>query len=419
MFYGWRIVIVAAVAMALSNGMVSYSYGLLVLPVGTEFGASRMEMMWGLTVSSLTTVLISPLVGSLMDRRPARLLWLVGAACLALGMALIAAARNVWQFVVAFGLVMAIGAAILGPIGTNTLVARWFAKHRGRALALTALGTSFGGLTIPLLLQTLIDARGWRNACLSLAGIALLVMVPPVWFIVRSRPADLGLQPDGQADAAHAAGAAARASEERLPGLMTDAAFWRIALAVGALMAIFTVILANLVPFAIGHGVDPKPAALLISAVSLAGISGKLLFSVFADRVNLKWALLVALVLLGLPLAALTVVHHYWFMVLAAISVGLSAGAFLPAWGALLARLFGPAIFGRVMGRMQPIAIVMVMLAMPLSGLLFDRTGSYSATFLAMAGVAALAFLVLLPLQGGSRPPAATIGAPSTEAGGA
>lgn len=419
MFYGWRIVVVAGLAMALSNGMVSYSYGLLVLPVGNEFGASRMEMMWGLTASSLTTVLISPLVGSLMDRRSARGLWLTGAAGLALGMVLIAAARSVWQFVLAFGLLMAIGAALLGPIGTNTLVARWFTRHRGRALALTALGTSLGGLTIPLLLQTLIDAYGWRTACLALAGFALLVMVPPVWFIIRNRPEDLGLQPDGLVDPAPASAVAAHAGESRLPGLMRDAAFWRIALAVGALMAIFTVVLANLVPFAIGHGIGPKPAALLISVVSLAGIAGKLLFSVFADRVNLKWALLLALLLLGLPLAALVMVHHYWFMVLAAASVGLSAGAFLPAWGALLARIFGPAIFGRVMGRMQPIAIIMVMLAMPLSGLLFDRTGRYSATFLAMAGLAAVAFAILLPLQSGGRPPAAAIGAPSKELGSA
>lgn len=399
MFYGWRIVAVALLAMALSNGLASYSYGLLVLPVGTEFGASRMEMMWGLTAGSLATILISPLVGSLMDRRSARVLFSIGAVCLALAMVVIASSRNVWHFVLAFGLLMSVGASFLGPIGANTLVTRWFSKHRGRALGLTAVGSSLGGLLMPLLLQTLIDAYGWRTACLWLAGITLLVMLPPVWLIVRSRPADLGLHPDGQAADTLGSGTASHAQEAQLPKLMTDVTFWRIAVAIGALMATFTVILANFVPFAIGHGIGAKQAALLISAISIAGISGKLLFSVFADRINLKWSLLVALAMLGLPLVGLVFLHGYWFMLLAAVSVGLASGAFLPAWGALLARIFGPFVFGRVMGRMQPIAIGMVMVAMPLSGYLFDLSGSYSASFLTMTGVTALAFVGLLPLR--------------------
>lgn len=399
MFYGWRIVVVAMLAMGLSNGLNSYSYGLLVLPVGTEFGASRMDMMWGLTAGSLTSVLISPFAGSLMDRRSARMLFAVGAVSLALAMGVIAVSRNVWEFVLAFVLPMPIGATLLGQIGTNTLVSRWFTKHRGRALGITALGTSIGGLSMPLIVQTLVDAYGWRTACLWLAAIALLVLLPPVWLIVRNRPSDLGLHPDGGPGDAAARAAAPGAAAAQLPDLLKSVEFWRIAIAVGALMATFTVILANFVPYAIGHGVAARQAAFLISTVSVAGISGKLIFSIFADRIDLKWALLGALALIALSLGLLVRFHAHWIMLTAAGLVGLASGAFLPAWGALLARLYGPFIFGRVMGRMQPIAIIMVMLAMPLSGHLFDRTGSYGATFLTMAGVAALAFLILLPLR--------------------
>lgn len=403
MFYGWRIVVVAMLALGLSNGLVSYSYGLLVLPLGTEFGANRMLMMWGLTASSMVTVLISPFAGSLMDRRSARVLFSVGAVCLALGMSLIAMSRNVWEFILIFGLLMSVGATLLGPIGANTIVARWFARRRGRALGITAIGTSLGGLLVPLLLQTLIDAYGWRIACLWMAAIALLLLLPPIWLVVRNRPADLGLQPDGQPGSGHSVGATPLASDAAPPELMTDATFWRIALAVGVLMATFTVILANLVPFAVGHGVAARQAALLISIISVAGISGKLLFSVFADRIDLKWAMLVALVMLGLPMVALTALHSYPAMVLSAVSMGLASGAFLPAWSALVARIYGPSIFGRVMGRMQPIAIVMVMLAMPLSGHLFDRTGNYSATFLTMAAAVVLALVVFFPVRVASR----------------
>lgn len=404
MFYGWRIVVLAMLALGLSNGLVSYSYGLLVLPLGTEFGANRMLMMWGLTASSMVTVLISPFAGSLMDRRSARVLFSVGTVCLALGMSLIAVSRNVWEFILIFGLLMSVGATLLGPIGANTIVARWFARRRGRALGITAIGTSLGGLLVPLLLQTLIDAYGWRIACLWMAAIVLLLLLPPIWLVVRNRPADLGLQPDGQPQESHKAGATSPAAAGAVsPRLMTDATFWRIALAVGVLMATFTVILANLVPFAVGHGVATRQAALLISLIAVAGISGKLLFSVFADRIDLKWAMIVALVMLGLPMIVLSWLHSFPVMVLCAVSIGLASGAFLPAWSALVARIYGPSIFGRVMGRMQPIAIVMVMLAMPLSGHLFDRTGNYSLTFLSMAAAVMLAMVVFYPVRVSAR----------------
>ena len=48
-FHGWWIVGVAMLAQAVSVGLAIYSYGLLVLPIGSELGASRMEMMWGKT----------------------------------------------------------------------------------------------------------------------------------------------------------------------------------------------------------------------------------------------------------------------------------------------------------------------------------------------------------------------------------
>lgn len=399
MFYGWRIVAVAMLALGLSNGVASYSYGLLVLPMGNEFGASRMEMMWGMTAGALASVLISPLAGSLMDKRSARMLFSVGALCLAGALVLLSILRNVWEFVLVFGSVMAVSSTLLGPLGANTLVTRWFSRHRGRALGIAAIGTSLGGLLVPLLFQTLIDAQGWRQACLWLAGVVMIVLLPPVLWIVRNRPEDLGLPPDGETTSPRGQSATMAAGNAELPNLLKDASFWRISLAVGVLMAAFTAVLANLVPFAVGHGIAAKQAALLLSAISAAGVSGKLLFSVFADRINLKWALLAALLMAGLPMLFLVQFHDYWAMVVAAISVGLASGAFLPAWGAILARIYGPLVFGRVMGRMQPVTIIMVMATMPMTGYLFDLTGSYSTAFLVLAGAIAVAIIGFLPLK--------------------
>jgi predicted MFS family arabinose efflux permease len=381
----------------LSNGITVYSYGVLVFPMGAEFGAGRGELMLGLTVSSLISMVIAPLLGGLVDKGQARLLFSGAALLLGLELLLISFAGSVWAFVAVFALATPVVSTLLGPVGTNTVVARWFSRQRARALGILAMGTSIGGLLVPLLLQTLIDEYGWRTACRWMALLVPVLLVPCVMAVIRNRPQDLGLHPDGDTQAAE--NTAAQDASAPMPAVFRDIAFWRISFAVGVLMAAFTAALANLVPFAMGHGVTGAPAAALMSALAAAGLGGKILFSVFATRINLKLALLAALALVGLPLASLTVWHAYAAMVGAAVCLGLASGAFLPAWSSIVARIYGPAVFGRVMGRMQSVTIPVVMVGTPATGYLFDLTGSYDTAFLMFTAAAAVAIAVLMPLR--------------------
>ena len=397
MYHGWRVVAVSMLVFGLSNGITAYSYGVLVLPMGSEFGAGRGELMLGLTASSLLSMLFAPALGGLMDKGQARLLFSGAALLLGLELLLISFVNSVWAFVAVFALTTPVISTLLGPVGTNTVVARWFSRQRARALGILAMGTSIGGLLVPLLLQTLIDNLGWREACRWMALLVPVLLVPFALLVIRNRPEDMGLHPDG--DSADEAGTGPTGAAAPMPVVFRDIAFWRISLAVGVLMAAFTAALTNLVPFAVGHGVTGARAAALMSALALAGLSGKLLFSVFATRIDLKLALLVALLLVGLPLASLTVWHSYAVMVAASLCLGLASGAFLPAWSAIVAKIYGPAVFGRVMGRMQTVTIPLVMIGTPATGYLFDLTGSYDAAFLIFTVAAAIAMAGLLPLR--------------------
>ncbi len=397
MFHGWKVVAVCMLVFGLANGITAYSYGVLVFPMGSEFGAGRGEMMLGLTVSSFISILLAPLLGSVIDKGQARLLFSGAALLLGLELLLISFAGSVWVFVAVFALTTPLVSTMLGPVGTNTVVARWFARQRARALGILAMGTSIGGLLVPLLLQTLIDNLGWREACRWMALLVPVLLVPCVMLVIRNRPEDMGLHTDGDAVAPEKT--AAQDASTPMPQVFRDISFWRISLAVGVLMAAFTAALSNLVPFALGHGVAGAQAAALMSALAAAGLGGKILFSVFATRIDLKLALLTALLLVALPLASLTVWHAYASMVAAAVCLGLASGAFLPAWSALVARIYGPAVFGRVMGRMQSVTIPMVMVGTPATGYLFDLTGSYDTAFLMFTVAAAVAMAALLPLR--------------------
>lgn len=96
-FHGWWIVGVAMLAQAVSVGLAIYSYGLLVLPIGSELGASRMEMMWGKTGLSLMTIVVSPILGVLLDRHSTRALMILGVLALGSAFALISVSRSPWS----------------------------------------------------------------------------------------------------------------------------------------------------------------------------------------------------------------------------------------------------------------------------------------------------------------------------------
>lgn len=398
MFHGWWIVGVAMLAQAVSTGLAIYSYGLLVVPIGTEFGANRMEMMWGKTGLSLMTIVLSPLLGTLLDRRSTRALMVFGSLALGAAFLWISVSRTLWEFVFAFAVLTAVAVAMLGPLGTSALVTRWFVGRRGRALSLTALGSSIGGLLIPYLFQDLIDALGWRAACAWVGISAVVLLLPLMVVLVRDRPADLGLHPDGAATAAtsasHAAPAPAPADD-----LLRSGRFWQIAVAIGAVFAANAALLVNIVPFAQGEGIASKQAALLVSAYAVSGIGGKLLFSLIADRVDLKVSLLAVMTSLVPPIIALTQTNSYQVMLLCSAIIGMVSGGLMPGWTALLARLYGPLHYGRVMGRMLPVTGIMATVIVPLVGFLFDRSGDYDIAFLFLAGLVVGAMMFLAPMR--------------------
>ncbi|AMN46237.1 esterase [Steroidobacter denitrificans] len=397
-FHGWWIVGVALLAQAITTGLVIYSYGLLVMPIGTEFGANRFEMMWGKTGLSLMTILVSPFFGTLLDRYSARLLMTLGVLALSSTFIWISISSTLWEFVFAFAALSAVAMALLGTLGTSVLVTRWFRNKRGRALSLTALGSSIGGLFIPYLFQVLIDTFGWRTACAWFGAGTAVLLLPLVFILVRNRPADLGLYPDGTVTTTEVA-AQALSEPTSVDGLLLSKRFWQLAIAIGAVFAVSAALLVNIVPYAQGQGIVSQHAALLISAYAISGIGGKLLFSLIADRVDLKMSLQIAMALLVPPIVTLTQTDTYKTMLICSVLLGMVSGALMPGWTALLAHLYGPIHYGRVMGRMLPVTGVMATVIVPLVGYLFDRSGNYNTAFFCLATFVIIAIVLLVSMR--------------------
>lgn len=402
LFYGWVLVGSGFVLQGLATAAVTYAYGVVLAPIAGEFGASRLQMMWGITAMMLVSGIVSPFLGVAMDRLPMRRLALLGGTLLGAGFMLLSNVSAIWQVVAVYALCMAPAMVLVGPTLVSTLLARWFSRRRGTAMGMAALGTSAFGFVVPVLLQWAIGSMGWRSALFAAGALMLLVVVPAAW-LIRDRPQAMGLGADGDppVDVDVPAGPHASATTR---GIFAQGNFWLVAGVLGVLFSVYSAVMTNLVPLARDHGHTAELAAMLVSAIAGWGMVGKIAFGMVADRVDLRLGLGAAIVLVVASLLLLIAGSGYGNLFVASSMLGFAAGGMLPVWGTLMAVLFGPTHYGRVMGLMNPVMMPLILAGSPFAGWVYDRSGSYLWALVAFVAVLVLALVALSRLRLPERP---------------
>lgn len=413
MYYGWLIVFVVVLTQAMSIGILNYSYGLMVVPLAEEFDASRSSMMLGMTGMMMVSGIISPLLGAQLDKRSVRSMMLIGALFMGTGLICLSFVQAVWQFIIIFVVFFSFSIFSLGSPTSSTLVTRWFHRYRGRALGMTALGMSLGGFVLPIVTQLLIEGFGWRMAFLMLGLLVLLFTFPMLLLLIKNSPAEKGLLIDGDVREAGSIEVASAETDTATVNevhystatLLGQRSFWLMGVAMGLSFLVYSAMTTNFALFAIGQGIEPIRAAQLVSLLAICGMLGKILFGYAADRVNLKFGLWGAQLLMvaGLLLLTLSATLSFQIMMAAAVVLGLAAGGLAPVMGAMLAKVFGTANYGRVMGNMNLLTMCFVLTGPMSAGKIFDMTGSYIPAFQLYLGILILAALILVPLRLDSR----------------
>lgn len=400
MFFGWYVVGGAFLAQLLVVGFFTYAVSLLVVPVRAEFGVSLQQVMYSLTAGTFAGMIVAPLAGAMIDRYPMRWLMSGGIALFALGLWLLANSTSITQYVVFFGLTMALTNGLAGSMAASTAISRWFTSSRGKALGISAIGTSAGGIVVPALMTHWLAETGWRGAMENLALLALLVVLPLVFLSVRGQPSEMGLQPEGVSEQNPPTPAADR--QLSFQDIIRNPGYWYIGLSLGALFCVYIAVLANLTPYATDLGFSAEQGSRLIMVLAIASFAGKLLFGFVADRVDLKLGLWGAQFLVAAALLLLASEPGYSLIVVCACLMGLATGGMLPVWGSMMARVFGLLSYGKAMGLMGPLITLSVMPGFTLIGKLYDVNGNYQLALLVFTGITVLAAALLVPLRLGS-----------------
>lgn len=403
-FHGWWIVLTAFLCHAVNVGLMFYAWGVFLTPLAETFGG-RGPVALAYTCTQLAQAAYGLVVGRLVDRHGARGVEIVGAVLLAAGFALLSTVHTLPLFYLCMAGPIALGSTCMGALPNNAAVARWFVRRRGQALGIATAGISAGGIVLAPLAQWLIVHYGWRHAYLILAGLVLVVVLPPVLAFMRRDPADLGLLPDGEPPPKGAGHDALETVEREMERSVRPevavrlAAFWLLAVCFGLTMAGLAGVLLFQIPLLIDRGMEPTQAALVLGATAAMGVVGKLGFGALLDRYDQRRVAAACFLLQGAGVLLLWQTHSTPALVAYVILYGYAMGGNATLQASLVAEAFGRVHYGAISGRLVPFIVLAQAAAIPAMASLRDHTGSFGPALMVIIVASLVATVVVLRIE--------------------
>jgi len=402
-FYGWVLVAIAFVTMAVGvNARTAFS--LMFPAVLDEFGWDRGLTAGAFSFGFLVSAVVTPFVGRLMDLRGPRLVVETGVFAMGIGLLLGSLVREPWQLYLSLGALAGGGVNCLAYTGQSLYLTNWFVRRRGLALSIAFSGVGIGSITILPWFGWLIDTAGWRAACIWL-GVLVIVLLGPLNLLLKRRPEDIGMMPDGIAQGSPLADRSANIVDHRwaavdwtLRRAVRTGRFWWIALAYFCGLFSWYAVQVHQTKYLIEAGFAPSLAAWALGLVSLVAVPGQIAFGHLSDRVGREWVwtignfgfVVCCLALIGLhamPSAALL-----YLMIIAQGTLGYSLTSVM---GAIPAEIFEGRHYGSIFGTVMLAAILGGAAGPWIAGVLYDSTGSYSLAFWIAAACSLVSMLAI------------------------
>lgn len=399
LYYGWVLVLALGVTETVSYGILQYAFPVFIAPMGAELGWSTAAVTGALSLATLVSAAAAVPAGRWVDRHGARGLMTAGsvlAALVLLGWSRVRTLEGFYLLSVGLGLAMA--AVLYEP--AFAVVANWFHRLRGRALTVLTFVAGFASVIFVPLATRLVAVHGWRDALAWLAAVLAVTTIPPHAMLLRRRPEDHGLHPDGAASAVAASeGVNAPAVSARAAVRSRSFAWLAAAFALSALTG--TAVAVHLIPLLLERGHSPAFAGAALGTVGLMALPGRLVFTPLGSRWPRAAVTAAIFALQGLGIAALMMegpVGVWAFVIL----FGAGFGAITPARAALVAELYGRASFGAVSGTLA-LLLALARAAAPIgASLLYLAGGGYPPV---LAVLAALSILSAAAVLGTGRHP--------------
>jgi MFS family permease len=360
----------AAVLIGTIGGVGMWSVVVALPAVQAEFGVARADASLPYTLSMLGYAFGGVAMGKLSDRYGIVRPMVLGVLIFSLGYVLAgAAAADLWQFALAYGVLIGVGSSVtLGPLMAD--LSNWFERRRGVAVALVASSNYFAGTLWPPVVQHFIAAAGWRATHVGIGIFCAATMLPLV-LLLRRRP-----------EMRRASAAEARAAQVQRTLALSPRAL-QVLLCVAGLACCVAMSMpqVHIVAYCGDLGYGVARGAEMLSLMLACGIVSRIGSGFLADRIGGLATLLIGSLLQG---AALLL--YLFFNGLASLYVisglfGFFQGGIVPMYAVIVRDYFPPREIGTRLGLVLMATLFGMALGGWMSGLVFDLTGSYRAAF--------------------------------------
>ena len=374
-------------------GLGAQTFGFFFKPMIEELGWSRSVMTGALLARDLVRAGTSPAFGYAVDRYGPRFLMAGSAVVLGMSLMLLSQTREIWHFVLFYGVIGTFGIPGLGYSVVSPTIAKWFIRYRGRATGIATAGLNLGVVALTPLILFLIQEFGWRTAWFVLGFVPWIVVVPPCLLWLRRQPEDMGLLPDGATrdggtdkDGENETGAVRQEPMVEVSWTVGQAlrspSFWLlVAYEVLSGMSIGALII-HRIPYTTDLGFSAVQAGISFGIYGVCAFAAKLVWGFLADRYSIWLLAIIALVASAVSIFAGVGSTSVWqFYGTFGVMYGLTGGSLVVIGPLLWAAHFGRAHQGTIRGVMSPFYLIASIGGPMFAAVVYDFLGSYDAAW--------------------------------------
>ena len=385
----------------------SYVFSIFIDSIIEDTGLSRPSISVLYMASTGVSAVLVAVVSRLADRYGPRTMLVAiglgfGAACFGM-----ATATNIVLFYFAFASLRGLGQGSL-TINSILLVNQWFVSRRGRAIAMMGLGAVLSNAIFPPAARFLIDNIGWREAYAVIGVLAIVLIVPVALLVVRNRPEDVGLFPDGSSEPPASETRQAVTGVRRDTRVFSSMSFWLLALSLGTPGLVSTALVFHQTSIFQEKGLSATLAAGVFVIFAGSSAVSSLLAGFAVDRIGPKALYAFSMGALLLALVLVVSIDSVLMAVVYVLVMGVAGGAHHIVQGVIWAHYYGRHGLGRVQGSAMTINFCASAVGpLPLA-MFHDLTGTYTLGMLVMMALPVLSVLALVRATPGNTARSAT-----------
>ncbi len=412
LFYGWWMAIAFGFLSMYTSGVYFYGFSAFFTPIKEQFGWSAAAVSVAFSLQRIEGGVFSPVVGWLFDKVGPRKIVLAGAAIFCIAFLLMSRVNSLVPLYLTVVLA-SMGHSGLNPSIGNATMAQWFKRHRAKAMGVILAGSGLSGLLVPVLVF-IIDHSDWRTA-LVIGGIGVWAVAVPVGILMRHKPEQYGLLPDGDVEKPRARDAMSTARELGAQTARPEAegftvkealrthSFWLLALAFILLQLTISTTIVHVMPYLQEKGFARSTAGFVVSAITVTSILGRLGFAWCGDVFEKRFTLAITAALQAGGIFLFLLVHNVWTLIPFVATFAIGYGGGMPVRVAIQADYFGRKHFGSIQGVMGVFTAIAAVTSPFFAGVIKDHTKSYSLAFLILGVCTTFAIPLFLLLRAPSK----------------